>query len=31
MSKYKKNTYFLPMTAAVTGGIGSMVMDNMVL
>ena len=30
MSKYKINTYFLPMTAAVTVGLGSMAMDNMV-
>jgi hypothetical protein len=30
MSKYKINTYFidLPMTAAVTVGLGSMVMEN---
>ncbi len=30
MSKHKINTYFidLPMTAAVTGGLGSMVMEN---
>jgi hypothetical protein len=29
MDKYKINTYFidLPMTAAVTGGLGSMVME----
>jgi hypothetical protein len=30
MSKYKNNTY-LPMNAAVTDGLGSMVMENKIL